>query len=613
MQAPLRPFTLFLIGILLSSLAFSPFILDYTLTPRLIILACVLSCVFLLMPKGTLKIPSHFILMTYFLFVAFSWLSISWSHLSSEAIFENAKLCICFLVFILSYHFFHANEKPFMILLCKISILLFLAQLVVGVYQIIHLPSFEKASLYTVYGMNSHKNLFSSFILLQLPFVILCINKLSGERKNFWIITILIIYIALLAFLQTKAVWIGCLVSVLFFFIILLYKKAPFTFNLKISIAVLVILANVFFIFVLPNIVKRGIDHNISQAKNVNIQQKQELDQERLVLWDKTYTMFNKHPAIGVGAGNWQIYFPDATLKNLWRAEDLNYTFQRPHNDLLWILSETGLIGFNLFVIFILSLWASLVHVIKISSFSKQQNLELILFACIIPGFFTAAFFDFPKERIEHMVWLNIILGSCFYTVYKYLPSARSKEFTFKPIHISMSIALCVFVLICGIYRYLGEFHTRKMYDHKAQNNLHGLISEGNKATSFVYKVDPTSLPVKWYTGNAHALQGTFALANKDLLEAYKQNPYNRNVINDLGSSYAQLNMEDSAINCYKRSALISPRFDDPKLNMAAIYIRQKNFRAADSCLRGLFHDSERRTNYQKMVDAFLPDENHKK
>jgi hypothetical protein len=29
--------------------------------------------------------------------------------------------------------------------------------------------------------------------------------------------------------------------------------------------------------------------------------------------------------------------------------------------------------------------------------------------------------------------------------------------------------------------------------------------------------------------------------------------------------------------------------------------------------LGSLFHDSERRTNYQKMVDAFLPDENHKK
>lgn len=46
--------------------------------------------------------------------------------------------------------------------------------------------------------------------------------------------------------------------------------------------------------------------------------------------------------------------------------------------------------------------------------------------------------------------------------------------------------------------------------------------------------------------------------------------------------------------------------FDDPKLNLAALYFNQKQFEKADSCLKTILHDSERRTQYQKMVNAFL-------
>ena len=56
----------------------------------------------------------------------------------------------------------------------------------------------------------------------------------------------------------------------------------------------------------------------------------------------------------------------------------------------------------------------------------------------------------------------------------------------------------------------------------------------------------------------------------------------------------------------YVEACRISPRFDDPKLNLTALYFNQKEFEKADSCLKTLLHDSERRTKYQTMVNAFL-------
>jgi tetratricopeptide (TPR) repeat protein len=222
-----------------------------------------------------------------------------------------------------------------------------------------------------------------------------------------------------------------------------------------------------------------------------------------------------------------------------------------------------------------------------------------------VPAFFTSAFFDFPKERIEHMIWLHIIFAYCFYCI-------AGPPKPLKPQINFLLAGLSIFACICGLYRFLGELHTRRMYDNKAQNNIPGVINEANKAESFIYHLDPTSVPLKWYKGNAYASQGNFALAEKTFAEALKESPYNRNVLNDLASACVNTGNASGAIEYYTKAARISPRFDDPKLNLAAFYIKQENFSAADSCLKSLFHDSKRRTQYQNMVDAFAPDKNHR-
>ena len=68
-------------------------------------------------------------------------------------------------------------------------------------------------------------------------------------------------------------------------------------------------------------------------------------DQERVVLWKKTVQLIAEKPVFGYGGGNWQIAFPKTGLNEIWRAEDLNVTFQRPHNDFLWIIFSYLRIG----------------------------------------------------------------------------------------------------------------------------------------------------------------------------------------------------------------------------------------------------------------------------
>ncbi|MCF8423594.1 MAG: O-antigen ligase family protein [Bacteroidia bacterium] len=411
---------------------------------------------------------------------------------------------------------------------------------------------------------------------------------------------------AIIALLQTKAVWIALVLSGVLIVLLIFYQRINWNFNLKWGIIIAVIVINVFFIFIQPQIIKKGLAYNELNTVAGNNANKKELDNERLQLWDKTYYMIKQHPLLGVGMGNWQIHFPNATLKGMYRAEDLNYTFQRPHNDILWIIAETGFIGFNLFLIFIVSLLAFLLQTTKIMSTKKSNYLESLLCIIFIIGFYTTAFFDFPKERIEHLIWINIIFSFAYYLIKENNELKFLSSFKVKKLHYAAIISMPVITTIIGIYRYKGEFFTRKMYDQKKIANNAGVLQQGKKALNFVYSIDPTSLPIKWYTGNSYAILGNYMQAKNDLLTAKNKNPYNRNVLNDLASAYVNTNQKDSAIYYYLEASRISPRFDDPKLNLVTIYFNQKQFEKADSCLKTLLHDSERRTKYQKMINAFL-------
>jgi len=78
---------------------------------------------------------------------------------------------------------------------------------------------------------------------------------------------------------------------------------------------------------------------------------------------------------------------------------------------------------------------------------------------------------------------------------------------------------------------------------------------------------------------------------------------FNNHVLNDLGSTFFMVNAIDSAKHYYKESSKINPRFDDPKLNLTAIYINEGNYTEAERWNESIFHDSERRNMYRAIIN----------
>lgn len=602
-------FRYFLSGIFLSSLLIFPAIMDFSLVPRYISLALFLSLsLFQIMRnKHILRIPLDSILLFYISYTAFCCLSVFWSTTPSEAIFESTKQVLSLFVFLFTVYLLKNRCADFIKKLAGFSLLFLLSELLAIIYQLKGIDKLDKDSIYLVTGLNGHKNLLSSFLFLNLFPLLFAFRKYKKQWKVLAGAAI-IVNLVVIVFLRTKAVWVGLGVTLLLAFILYAFrsykKQIRSVLDIRMIILLICLSVNVFFFNLLQPLIRESIHHTSQSGSPGTTGNLLKLEEERLILWDKTYIMLHKHNLLGVGMGNWQIEFPDATLSGIWRAEDLNYTFQRPHNDFLWILSETGLIGFNLFLFFAVSILCMLVRIIRKTPGNKNLHFEWILCASFITGYLTLSFFDFPKERIEHTLWISLIFGMAYYHIKTNYPLR-----CFYTLQVKSSLKLFAFTVMCcitftGLMRFKGEYYVRKLFDYKNSDRKMEIIKAGSRAMSYVYTIDPTSVPVSWYTGNAQAALGNYNKAQADFLLAYRYNPYNRNVLNDLASSYVYSNKPELAKIYYKEAARISPRFDDPKLNLAALYINEKDFKAADECLKTIMHDSEKRSMYQRIVDA---------
>jgi O-antigen ligase len=585
------PVYLFSTTVLLACLACSPFILDFTLVPRFIVLAVLLCAVFVtLLYNQPVMVRADLAVVSFLLFTLWVITSVGWSLVGSEAVYEAGRTVLAFLVYVMALAALRYFPVLFKDLMYYIACIFAITGIIFFIGQIVTAVPLSKDQLYNITGFNGHKNLFSSFLFINGFFLAHAIIGQANKGKKFTAMALLLFTAVILILLRSRAI-IAAALCVAILSCVLFYIRSirlkPSRQQVFAALAILILFVNVVFLYALPEILQR-------QRTGLYL-----IDSERWELWKKTYYLIHKFFLCGIGAGNWQVYYPDAALTGLFRAEDLNFTFQRPHNDLLWILSETGVIGFNLYLCFILSVFAGLAI-----SYARAGVMDLKmpgLLMIFIAGFLTISFFDFPRERIEHLVLFSIIMA------YGSDQAVRMYPFGAKNIHINKPILNAVlwilsFVVLTGLLRYKGEYFTRKMYEHARSMKAREVIHAGHLATSFAYKLDPTSVPIRWYTANAKVTEGKMDLAHTDFLTAYQLNPYNRNVLNDLASSFIYRGDTAAAIKYYLEACRISPRFDEPKLNLAAVYIGQGKLHEASACLAALYHSSERRTQYEKLI-----------
>lgn len=412
----------------------------------------------------------------------------------------------------------------------------------------------DRNQLYEIRTAFGHKNLYASFQFLCIPFIAAIFLRTKNLQKWLAGLTMAMV-VASILYVQTRAVWIGLTVTAITG--LLLYagsfvssKQQRGIYIFLFSMALLGILTGGYYF-------KGNITEKVLNADSLR---------ERILLWENTLLMIKEHIWLGAGAGNWQILFPKYGLGNFMQTNylisDGYTTFQRPHNDFLWVWSEAGIMGILGFLVFLL-----FPNIKGIFTYAKnQQQKALLLPVACITGYLFVAFMDFPLERNEHQFILAILIAWLLYLT----PYQSMLRINRKPLMMIIA-CLVLFSLFVAWKRYPNETHAKKMIEAHRQGNWDKLLMEGKKIEPAWYAVDNFSIPVSWYEGVALFSEGNTPDAAIKFEKAYQINPWQVHVLNNMASIHELQGNHIESLKYYDALLAISPAQPDALLNKSAV------------------------------------------
>jgi O-antigen ligase len=560
---------------------YSESIIDPVLIPRQIFLTLFILIIGITISYQVsikkLKADFTFLKIPFFIsslvFLSFILLSFYKSIIITESIYLFSKILTLILFLILTTYLIIQKQLSNEFLI-KSVVWFTIIIVAIAIYQIFNIYQSDEIffmNVNKITSSNGNKNLLASILFLTLPFVIYSI----GIRKIWKYISFTLVFIILIIFwiLQTKTVIIGFIIFLILNIVYLLITKSKVIGKVRLLILVIstiILISCITFI----SVKYQNLFPNLFSGNTFKT---------RVLLWENSFQMIKENTIFGVGAGNWQIYFPKFGLDKFGIGNIIangTTTYQRPHNDFLWIFCEMGIMGIISYLFLFLSFFYYGIKLIK-NQQEKKANWLYALFLSTIIGYILISFADFPFERIEHQIVLytifSIVLGNYY----------LNKKNELKPLNIKLStfsialLVLFIFIMTVSTKRYSGEFHTSQMNLAYKNSNWNKVIEEVDLSNNLFYSIDPMSIPLVWYKGVALFASENIKDAKIEFEKAYKIDPYNIHVLNNLASCNEKLGNHKAAELYYKKALKISSKFEETLLNLAAIYFNTKKFELA--------------------------------
>lgn len=595
-------------AIVVCSVAGLPNLYDKYLIGRyLLSVGCLLLFfIYALFSKKELLIPKSKVFQVLVVTVLFFGLSIVWALNTGEAVFTYSTWLLALFVIILFYTFLSADYQSTrrVLWICSAMVLVVYLGFAIGQMLSVENSSFEQ--LYNVSGINGHKNLLSVMLFLMSVFLLSSIPFISHKVLKITPLLLFFLSVAVIVLLKSRAALLSVFAAGACFGLLLLaHRWTPGISNRVKTVALVVcnIIVIAFFVVGLRWFAAHSVPQTASGSGVESNMMSTSSLVERCILWDKTYHIVDKHPVLGCGIGNWQIFFPDASLKGLYRSDFWNVNFTKPHNEYLGILSEGGYLGLVLFLVFLTSL-----VVCAFFRLCEVKDRKEFLFGAIVLGAFVGscvdALFDFPNSRIEHLIWIGIICALLFRLITGDMQKALGKGWTVAFLVVS------VLMLVVGCYRYKGERNTFDMQQALKKGDWAAVEHYAGRAITELYTIDPLGLPLYWYRGKAaERLEDPHAYSYFRL--AYRSAPYCRENLNDLGLEefYVNHNLE-AAEFCFREAIRISPGYLYSYFNLAYIYLSMNEVNEAHMVMDQVYMSEEMRdfmmaeALYSESVDA---------
>ena len=389
----------------------------------------------------------------------------------SELYGHIARMSLLFGTMVISAEAFRNDEKgtlkafgigaQFALLIAALSILPSLGE------------AYKEGDIYLASGkLFAHKNYAAATLLMLIP---AALAVRLPETLGTWLQRIAIgLALFEILFLRTRGVWLAAaLMALVAAGVYATQKDSTYRNQSLIALAVLVVGVGIAIVF--------GGAEKVFDSSTI---------QSRIHYWKASQEMFLDNPISGVGGGQWKIEYPATGLKGT-NESVMNGTTSilRPHNDILWLLSETG-IGALFFIGMML---LALLHLLK----TKEQ----LLFGLTIVAFGAYGFGEFPLERTTLLIPFAVAMG--------YLAS-RSKSIHEggKPLSMGLSAVALIFTVAVSMARVGGEKEAAQALDGYMKRNTRAMVQNSAAATGTFFEMDIFNNPMPYFEGLGILISG---------------------------------------------------------------------------------------------------------
>ena len=593
------------LGVVACCLIWLPNIYDKFLIARFVAAATGLAILFLLALIGNKRwiVPNNPIFYIYLIFILLCGCSLFWATNTAEAIFAFGTQLLMPLLIIVFFSLLSTHWQLTRKALWISAAIILSIYLLFSIVQLFHVEGFSFEQLYRVSGLSGHKNLLAIMLFVLSAFLLTAFSVFENKWIKVLSVLVFVAVVGFIVLLKSRAVLLGIIIAACFFGVMgFVYKKTPsFSKRAKaITLFTSIVLVYAFLTIGLRWFADRSVPHTSEKSEIEHSLLSTSSLAERCLLWDKTYPIADKHSLAGCGIGNWQIHFPGEGLKGLYRADVWNVTFTKPHNEYLGVLSETGYVGLLLFVVFVVALVLRAFFALL-----ETENRKDFLYGAIILSVFVGtcvnALFDFPFSRVEHLVWMDILVAILLKII------AKNQQITLGGGWNVVFLSVTLMLVIVGGFRLKGERNTFKMQQALVENDWKAVENHCQRAISFFYTIDPVGQPLHWYLGKAEKQMGN-AQSIQSFRKAYRYAPYCKENLNDLGlAEYYLAHDFDKAEHCLKEAIRISPNYVYPYFNLAYIYLTENQLQKAKEVADALYFDEHKRDVMKADAAFFEP------
>ena len=299
----------------------------------------------------------------------------------------------------------------------------------------------------------------------------------------------------------------------------------------------------------------------------------------RLTFWRNTLDLIRDHPVLGVGLDNWEYVYPpyDRGMRITAHSEPA-----RPHNDLLWITSEIGLVGLLVYVWLLLQAGKGAWE----ASRASDPTRALLGIACAgsLAAFTVHGFFSFPKEQPA-----TVLL---FWTALTGLAIARRKD-DHRTIWIprwmgSLTAAVCLLAFCAGWqhFRFDGPFH-RALAATQGGNWELATREIGDALTR-----GPIDHRASFIRAKALHEQGRWSEAEAAYTLALAYHPNYANTHHNLAGILAQQGDLPTALQHFEIAHQLRPTDSGIQINLGNALIRAGRFDQARVVFQSLIADT---------------------